>query len=287
MIQEIQISDIEIPGGRKLRTDVGALADSISQVGLLNPITVRATQIYEEAQHARDGYRLVAGLHRLEAMKSLGHETIRAHIIDFADDEFADLKVDLAEIDENLVRVDIPLIDQSERLENRKRIYEVLHPETSVGGDRKSLEFKEKNQSAIIAGCFTKDTAEKTGMSERSIQELTQISKKIGHDLKTEIRDTPLAYKHNELVKLARIKDHKKQRTAALAYISGEHDTIVVPKKRLPTKTERQQAGEDLAELLIEHMPADSWPQVCTYLKLDKATVTLSAFRKLQSAAAA
>ena len=276
---EIQISDIEIPSGRELRTDITALADSISHVGLLNPITVQTTTIYKEAQESRDGYSLVAGLHRLEAVKSLGYETIMAVVV-----ELEDLKRDLAEIDENLVRLDIPVIDQADRMKLRQHIYEGLGLTSEVGGDRKSAEYKEKNQDEIISGWFTKDTADKTGMSERSIQFLTQISKNIGHDLKAEIRGSPLAYKHNELVKLARIKDHKEQRAAALAYISGEADTIVVPKKRAPTKTERQQAADGLAEFLIEYVPEDFWPQVCTYLKLDKATATLSAFRKLSKA---
>lgn len=276
---EIPISDIEIPSGRELRTDVTALANSIKQVGLLNPITVRATRIYEEAQDARDGYSLIAGLHRLEAVKSLDHETIEVVVV-----ELEDLKYELAEIDENLIRLDIPLIDRAARLERRQQIYEVFYPVTSAGGDHKSTEYKEENQMAKLAVCFTKDTAEKTGMSERAIRRLTQISGGIGHDLKAEIRDTPLAYNQDELVKLARIKDHKEQRAAAVAYISGEADTITVPKKRAPTKNERQQAAEELAEILIEHIPADLWPRVCTYLKLDKATLTLSAFRKLQKA---
>ncbi len=274
----LNIADIEIPSGREPRANVGILMESIKKVGLLNPITVRTTRIYKEGQDARDGYSLVAGRNRLEAMKQLGHTEIPATVV-----SLEDLEYQLAEIDENLVRLDIPLIDHADRLEHRQRIIEVLEDTPRHGGDRKSPEYKEKNQVANLAVRFAKDTAEKTGMSERAIQRLTQISNGVGHDLKTEIRDTPLAYNQNELVKLARIKDRAKQRTAARAYISGEADTITVPKKRGPTKTERQQAGEAFAELLMELRP-EVWPQICAYLKLDKATVTLSAFRKLQKA---
>ena len=276
---EIQISDIEIPSGRELRTDITALADSISHVGLLNPITVQTTTIYKEAQESRDGYSLVAGLHRLEAVKSLGYETIMAVVV-----ELEDLKRDLAEIDENLVRLDIPVIDQADRMKLRQHIYEGLGLTSEHGGDRKSAEYNDENQTAPSAFWF--DTAEKTGMSERSIQELTQISKNIGRDLKAEIRSAPLAYHRKELIKLARIKDHKEQRAAALAYIGGEADTIVVPKKRPPTKTARQQSAEEFAELLMELRP-EVWPQVCTHLQIHKATVLLSAFRKMSRARAA
>jgi len=278
---EVAISDIEIPSGRELRTDVAALADSINQIGLLNPITVRATEIYEPGG-ARGGYLLVAGLHRLEATRLLGRENIAVVVVDLED-----LEYELVEIDENLIRLDIPLIDRADRLERRQQIYETFHSDATHGGDRKSQEYKEENQTANLATLrFAKETAEKTGMSERAVQRLTQISKGVGHDLKAEIRDTPLAYNQDELVKLARIKDPKEQRASALAYISGEADSITVPKKRAPTKTERQQAADALATILIEHIPSELWPQIGTYLKLDKATVTLSAFRKLQKGAA-
>lgn len=284
MIQEIQISDIRVPVGRELRVDNATLEDSIKQVGLLNPITVRSMVIHEVGDK-QDGYMLIAGLHRLEAMRSLGHEEIAAVVI-----ELEDLKCDLVEIDENLIRLDIPVIDQADRMKRRQEIYNALGLSFDArGGDRKSSESKDKIKTETVSDliCFSDDTARKIGLTPRSIRCLIQISKNIAHDLKAEIRNSFLAFELRNLIKLARIKDPKEQRAAALAYISGEADTITVPKKRGPTKTERQQAGEDLAELLIEHMPADSWPQVCTYLKLDKATVTLSAFRKLQSAKAA
>ena len=275
------IADIKIPQGREPRRNVRALTESIEKIGLLNPITVRTIQLFEAGAEPRTGYRLVAGRNRLEAMKQLGHDEIPATIV-----SLEDLECQLAEIDENLVRLDIPLIDHADRLEHRQRIIEVLEDTPRHGGDRKSPEYKEKNQVANLAVRSAKDTAEKTGMSERAIQRLTQISNGVGHDLKTEIRDTPLAYNQDELVKLARIKDRAEQRTAARAYISGEADTITVPKKRGPTKTERQQAGEAFAELLMELRP-EVWPRVCAYLKLDQATVTLSAFRKLQKATVA
>ena len=128
---------------------------------------------------------------------------------------------------------------------------------------------------------FSNHAAEAVGVTPRTVQHLTKVGR-LPDDIKDLVRGTALGDHLVNLLKLARIKDRKEQRTAALAYISGEADTITVPKKRAPTKTARQQAAQDLAEILIEHIPADLWPQVCTYLQLDKATVTLSAFRKLQ-----
>jgi len=47
-------------------------------------------------------------------------------------------KSELAEIDENLIRNEIFYLDQDDMYKRRKEIYELLHPETKNGGDRKS-----------------------------------------------------------------------------------------------------------------------------------------------------
>ena len=71
----VAIDDIYVPVKRRrdLNTDtVDALAESIMEDGLQTPIGVR-----------RDGDRfvLVSGLHRLEACKALGEETINANVV--------------------------------------------------------------------------------------------------------------------------------------------------------------------------------------------------------------
>ena len=40
------------------------------------------------------------------------------------------------------------------------------------GGDRKSPEYKGKNQGATVASCFPEDTAQKIGLTQRSIRPL-------------------------------------------------------------------------------------------------------------------
>ena len=102
-----------------------SLADSIKQLGLMNPISVRPD------------YQLIAGLHRLEACKKLGWTTIPAIIHDYSatnDGATAELLAELAEIDENLIRNDLTELQQGIQHARRKRIYEALHPETKADG---------------------------------------------------------------------------------------------------------------------------------------------------------
>ncbi len=271
MTELIPIADVQIPHGREPRRNVQALVGSIEKLGLLNPITVRATQLFEAGAEPRAGYRLVAGLNRLEAMKQLSHTEIPATII-----SLEDLEYQLAEIDENLIRSDISVVDQGNRLDDRQRIWEAIYPESGMG---KAPKNNANRKNDIMS--FSNHAAEAMGITPRTVQRFTKVGR-LPDDIKDLVRDTALGDHLVNLLKLARINDRKEQRAAAQAYISGEADTITVPKKRGPTKTEREQAAQELAEILIEYVPADLWPQICTLLKLDKATVTLSAFRKLQ-----
>ena len=85
----VQISEIKLNAGRREASSKGVreLADSISKVGLLNPITVD------------QGCTLIAGLHRLEAAKSLGWTEIECTV-----SSLEGLLAELAEVDENVVR---------------------------------------------------------------------------------------------------------------------------------------------------------------------------------------
>ena len=86
---KIPIFQIKINDGRREADPeaVYKLADSISKVGLINPITVDQE------------YTLIAGLHRLEAARRLGWTEIECNVSDLDG-----LLAELAEIDENLIR---------------------------------------------------------------------------------------------------------------------------------------------------------------------------------------
>ena len=138
---------------------VGALAESIKEVGLLNPITVyRKTIIY--AGQEIDGFGLIAGAHRLAACKTLGMQEIPAVILDLDDNDRV-----IAECDENLCAAKLSPSDAALFTAERKRAYLAKHPETGHGGDRKS-----DRVANLATRSFVDDTAAKTGQSERNVQ---------------------------------------------------------------------------------------------------------------------
>ena len=73
----------------RLYTDekLNELADSIKQVGLINPIIVRPSKI-------DDGYEIISGHNRVEACIRLGMTNIKANIRDVDDNEATILMVD-------------------------------------------------------------------------------------------------------------------------------------------------------------------------------------------------
>ena len=90
----IAVDSIGVPPKRmrKLRHElVDKLAETIEKQGLLQPIIVRPLPDYR-------GYVLIAGHHRLEAVRKLKHETIRAEILEGLSADQARV----AEIDEKI-----------------------------------------------------------------------------------------------------------------------------------------------------------------------------------------
>lgn len=174
---------------RSLRPNlVAELARSIEQVGLLNPICVTERGL------------LVAGRHRLEACRSLGWEEIPHTVVDLDD-----LTIRLAEVDENLIRADLTALERGEHMVERKRVYELLHPEapSGRGGDRGGA-----NETVS----FASDTAAKTGASERTVQLDVQVGS-LPPEVRDAIRDTPVADRKMDLVGLARMGPEEQAET--------------------------------------------------------------------------
>lgn len=95
------------------RSAVNRLAESIEQIGLQHPITVR---------EKGDKYHLIAGRHRLEACKKLGREHVPAIIVKMTNDEAR-----LWEIAENLHRADLKKLERDEQVAEWIKITDKLH----------------------------------------------------------------------------------------------------------------------------------------------------------------
>lgn len=212
---EIHVSKVWVrPGRRAVRPDrVQSLADSIRDIGLQNPIVVRA-----------DG-RLISGAHRLEAYRLLGRDTIPCRVAPMDGelweqalrDGNTHLVDELQEIDENLQREDLTALEQGEVIARRKVIYETLHPETrqhTIGGKAR--------QSASDIMSFAADTSQRAGVTERTVQRSALIGA-MPAEVRDAVRGTPLADNQQELLKLAR--EAKRDPAQAVRIAEAARDT--------------------------------------------------------------
>jgi ParB family chromosome partitioning protein len=92
----------------------------------------------------------------------------------------------LAEIDENLIRNELSMLERSEQLERRKRLYEAKFPQTKKGGDRKSDEAKNLSAESALRS-FAQDTAAKTNQSKRTVAVDVQIAKSLSKQVRDAI----------------------------------------------------------------------------------------------------
>ncbi len=202
----VNINEIKIGSGRREAKPDGVkeLAKSISEIGLLNPITIAAD------------HTLIAGRHRLEAAKLLGWTEIECTVCDVSG-----LLAELAEIDENIVRTNLPPIEFGDLLLRRKKIYEELHPETKHGGDRKSEEIKIAKCKLDLAKSFVKDTAEKLGVNPSTVNRELQTAKNLTPEAKEIIRQSGTDITKTDALKLSRLAPDQ-QEQAATQLASGK-----------------------------------------------------------------
>lgn len=196
----IPINEIKINPGRReaLPERVAELAKSISEVGLLNPVTIDR------------GNTLIAGLHRLEAAKLLGWAEVDCTV-----SSLEGLQAELAEIDENFVRTDLSAIEYGDLLLRRKEIYEALHPETKNGGDRKSEKIRSAKCTSDFSKSFVNDTAEKLGVNPSTIRRQVQTAKNMTPEAKAIIRESGAKMTKKDAMKLSRLKQEQQKDAAS------------------------------------------------------------------------
>ena len=227
-IKEIQVKE----GRRSLDTcHVGELADSIREIGLLNPLTID-----------RDNF-LIAGLHRLEAVKRLGWTEVDCTV-----SSLEGLAAELAEIDENIVRSDMSTLEYGEILLRRKEIYETLHPETKRGM-RNGQTSKSDKMSFLETKSFAQDTAEKLGVVPRTVERQIQTAKNLTQEAKEIIKNADKKISKKEALKLSRLEPEDQKEAARLLTTQQIRNMGEYAEKK---REEPEKAGGSLKDMIAE-----------------------------------
>lgn len=255
---------------------VKALAESIAEVGIINPLRVRPVRRIVNGAPA-DAYEVSAGNHRLQAALRLNLEAVPCIVVD--DD---DLRAELVMIDENLCRAELSPADRAKQTVRRKAIYLELHPETANGGDRSS-------QTLRTGGAerFTLDAAKAIGRSERAIQLDVERGTDISDEALNLVRGTALDT-GSYLDKLKRIDSSEQVETVQKA-LSGlarqlERDRAEALANRNKSRVEadvKQRAAKEVADILAEHVPGELWDALKANLYAAGATNIASALTNL------
>ena len=218
---KVNVNSIQI--GKKVRAineeKVKDLIGSISLIGLNNPICVTSS------------LELVSGLHRLEACRRLGHEFIECHVL-----EISGQLVDIARLDENLMRNDLTVLERSQHIFEREKLIEKIEKSNSAqnavdanNGDSLDGENVSKAQRAAVLiekVEINEGTVSIGKLSERSLQDYKQIARDIPGTVKSIIKGEEMANSKRELLNLARIKSSKTQRAVAESIKSGKSKNV-------------------------------------------------------------
>lgn len=209
---------------------VAQLAESIRLVGLRHAITISEDNV------------LIAGRHRLAAVKRLGKKTIKAEIL-----PVSGIIAELVSIDENLIHASLTFLEESEHLRRREEILAELGQRAPPHAPRKGEDGKRVRDRAPLIKT-TKVIAAEAGMSERSAQERLQVAKSIESTARNKIRDTPIADNKAELLRIAQLEDPADQNAVVDMVIRKECKTI----KEAVSKLKRDEQRKEFSNLAAD-----------------------------------
>lgn len=187
---------------------VDRLAENIKEVGLINPICVerRGGLVY-----------VVAGRHRLAAVKKLRLRSVPVTVIGDTDDpDDRSLDSRLIEIDENLIRGKLGPAEEALLVGERKQVYELKYPQTkfgaaqAAGANRKQGRRSQCRDLDDKVAAFIDDTAKRTGCARATVARAATRNKFLKEELPA-LKDTVLdkGTELDALVKLKKIDPEK------------------------------------------------------------------------------
>ena len=175
---------------------VKEISESIERIGLINPLTI-----------SKDGY-LIAGYHRLAAVKLLGQEEVDVIIKDTTKTDS-----ELIEIDENLKRISLNWIEKAEHIVRREELLEELGLRMKRGGNQYS--------TGLIT---TSALADQIGVSNR-VYRLWRQPAEIEEEVRDELRSTTFADHLKDMVLLSQ-QDRDIQLEISKLLITGKCQTF-------------------------------------------------------------
>jgi len=193
------------------------LKQSIEQSGLLQNITVR---------RKRDGDYLLDGMHRLTAMRELGHSTIPVRLV-----RCNDAEARLIEIDANLAGAPLIPVDLALFLAERKRAYEELHPEAraAAGAELIAKRWDTAELSSVVS--FVASVQEQLDLSERHIRNYVRAGMSLERTEVVRLREAPKQVGVYTLIDIGKIGEPEERGFVIRSLSAGEAKTVKAARK--------------------------------------------------------
>ncbi|MBY0455477.1 MAG: ParB N-terminal domain-containing protein [Burkholderiaceae bacterium] len=229
-------------------SDVDKLAASIRELGLIQPISVRPALV--TGNITEYGFQIVAGHHRVAAVRALGWTEIDAIVVQTK----TSIEAELIEIDENLVRSELTPAQRAHYTARRAEIREALAPyvtpEAYQDGGGAGLEVATKYPPQVHSHggarpqtkAFAAETAALTGESKSSINQYRAIGEALGDDA-LRLSGTSLD-KKAELTALAKMPEPQRKDLIERAQ-TGEKVTARTVSVVPPPKTSHPDAWDN------------------------------------------
>lgn len=247
---------------------VAAIKASVAEIGLRTPITVSAS---------RDGddwrFRLVAGAHRLEALRQLGEEFADCFVMEGDEDDAA-----LWEIDENFARAELT---DAQRADHHVRREEILKRKGMVS---KGPGQPKKNGDKLSS--YSDQAAASLGVDKRTVQRDLARGKKINPDVLAEVAGTDLD-KGVVLDELARTPaDEQRAKLAEIALRRQEAERVKKDAEAANRATDRvvqMTDAERFAEWIMARTDIAELPTIISWIDGTKPRDVSAALRRMAS----
>lgn len=218
-ITELPVDAIRVEG--RLRdvnaATLEALRQSVSENGLLHNITVR---------RKRDGDYLLDGMHRLTAMRDLGHATIPVRLV-----RCNDAEARIIEIDGNLAGAPLIPVDLAVFLAERKRAYEELHPEAraATGAELIARRWDTAEMGSVVS--FAKSVQAYLNLSERHIRNYVRAGSMLRRQDVEALRRAPRNVGVTDLIAIGKIGEYDERFSVIEALSEGRATTVKAARK--------------------------------------------------------
>lgn len=201
-IVDIPVAEIDTAG--RIRPATAAMVEQLAR-----DITARKLRLPVEVAKTEKGWRLVSGLHRLEACRLLGWTAIPAIVVKGTS---ATLRRD--EYLENLIRNELTVLERCQVTAALKQQFLEENPEAGHGGDRRSAD---REQGASLASWYA-NIAARSERAKRTIQLQASIGERLDARAADRLRGTDFEDNQSELEALS--KRHAEEQRAIAAMLT-------------------------------------------------------------------